>query len=95
MPSLNDFAEQYADYLAKQYQSPTVVEDVAQKIKGLSYTKSGNPLSDQDIDKIIDTIEHYFISKRDASEGGMITEAEDSSKFIEMVKLIRQEAKKK
>ena len=56
MPSLNDFASQYASYLKRHSSSPTVTSDIANKIKGLTYTSSGKPLSDNDIDSIIDEI---------------------------------------
>lgn len=95
MPSLNDFASQYVDYLKRHSSSPTVTSDIANKIKGLTYTGSGKPLSDSDIDAIIDEIQRLLSSKKEAPGGGFIVEAEDSSKFIQMVKMIRQEAKRK
>jgi len=95
MPSLNDFASQYADYITRHLSSPTVVSDIANKIKGLTYTKSGDTLSEHDIDTIINEIQRILSSKKEMSEDGFIVKAEDSSKFIQMVKLIRQEVKRK
>lgn len=95
MPTLNDFASQYADYIRRHSSSPTVVSDIANKIKGLSYTKSGKSLSESDADAIVDEIQRILSSKKEAPGGGFIVEAEDSSKFIQMVKMIRQEVKRK
>ena len=95
MPSLNVFASQYADYIKRHSSSPTVVSDIANRIKGLTYTESGSPLSENDIDTIVDGIQRILSSKKEAPARGFILEAEDSSKFIQMVKLIRQEAKRK
>jgi len=95
VPSLNEFAAQYAEYLAKHSKSPTVVEDIARKIRGLTYTQSGKPLTENDVDAIVDQTEDLLSRKREAPGGGFIVEAEDSSKFIEMVKMIRREVKRK
>ena len=95
MPSLNDFASQYADYIKRHSSSPTVTTDIANKIKGLTYTGSGKPLSDSDIDSIVNEIEKLLSPKKEAPGGRLLVEAEDSSKFIQMVKMIRQEAKRR
>jgi len=95
MPTLKDFAYQYADYIERHSSSPTVVSDIANKIKSISYTKSERSLSESDIDTIVDEIQRILSSKEETPDGKPILEAEDSSKFIDMVKRIRQEAKRK
>jgi len=95
MPSLNEFASQYAEYIKRHSSSPTVVNDIANKIKELTYTKSKSFLTENDIDLIMDEIERILSSDKESSSGGFLAEAENSTKFIQMVKLIRKEAKKK
>ncbi len=97
MPSLNDFAKQYAEYLIQHRASPTATSDVAGMIRGLTYTQSGERLSDSDVEKITEEMERILSQahKREAPDGGMIIEAEDSRKFIEMVNQIRRKAKEK
>ena len=95
MPSLKDFASQYADYLKLHFSSPTVITDIAKKIRSLTYTESGEPLSDSDIETLINEIESILTQTREYPGGVLLKEAEDSTMFIQMVKMIREEIKKR
>lgn len=95
MPTLNEFAHDYALQLRSEITSPTIVPDIAKRIRGLTYTKSGKPLSDADTEQIVKVIETALTTPNSVEGGGMLKEAEDSSKFIAMVNQIRNELRKK
>ncbi len=92
MPTINELGKKYAVYLKEQKSSPTVSEDIVKKIKSLTYSKSGEHLSSEDLDEIVSAIESALNSTNDGRH--YIIESEDSSKLIEMIKMIRQEVKK-
>jgi len=95
MPSITDLAAQYAEQIKKHSTSPTIIVDTAKRIKGLNYTSNGTPISDADIDALINEIESAISHKKSIPGYGMLSEAEDSTVFIQMVQSIRLEAKKK
>lgn len=92
MPTINELGKRYAVYLKKNKSSPTIAEDLVKKIKFLTYSDSGEYLSNEDLNKIISVIEETLSCTDDGLQ--FLVESEDSSKLIEMIKMIRQEVEK-
>jgi hypothetical protein len=86
MPSLKDIAKEYADYYLSHPNSQTAYE-IARKIKSLTYTQTGKPLSESDIDELIKDIDKNipkiksFSESKEAAYG-----SDDSSDFINILK---------
>lgn len=95
MPTLEEFASDFASLLRRGNVSPTIVHDVANSIRNLTYTESGKPISDEDIKKIIKEMEIVLGISRSTGNMEILKEAEDSSQFITMIKLIREELRKR
>ena len=93
MPTLNELAKSYAEYIKTHVSSPTVENDVTNKIKGLTYTTTGEPLSSPDIDKLVNELEIQLSPSYNFSEEVRLVEAESSTDFIKMVQNIRKGAK--
>lgn len=92
MSSINELAKKYAKYLKEHKNSATVVEDLIKRIQSITYNETGKGLSESDIDRLISEIE---IALEQTDDGlHYIVEAEDSSKLIQMVKMIRKGSKK-
>ena len=94
MPTISDFAHEYALYLWRHRRSPSVVPDLVKKIKSLYHTESGEPLNESDISKLLQKMESFF-SEEENDDDEIIVEAEDSRVFIKMIQIIRKETKKR
>jgi hypothetical protein len=94
MPTLSEFAQEYAEYIRDNRGSPTIANDVAKKIADLTYTKTGQPLNETDRDALIKQIQETLVPTKEA-DSGRIVEAEDSRSFIVMIQKIRELAKRK
>lgn len=94
MPTLSDFAREYAEYIRDNRDSPTVAADVAKKIAALTYIRTGQPLSESDCEALITEIQDALVPQKESGLG-ILVEAEDSRSFIVMVQKIRELTKKK
>ncbi|MDR3232088.1 MAG: hypothetical protein LBT46_00190 [Planctomycetaceae bacterium] len=90
MPNINDFANEYANYIRGHINSPTLVQDIAAKVRGLSYTQTGQSISYDDAKNIVNGIQE-ILNPAVSSNGGKLKIAEDSTAFIAMVQAIRKE----
>lgn len=92
MSTINELAKKYAKYLKEHGNSATVVEDLIKRIKSITHSDTGEGLSETEIDHLISEIEAVLNQTDDGLH--YIVEAEDSSKLIQMVKMIRKGSKK-
>lgn len=88
MPTIDDIAQKYAQDLRINTTKITAYE-IVKKIRSLTYTESGEPISKEAALEIVDKIQSN-ISKADGRVG-MIKESEDSSELIALIKMIRNE----
>jgi uncharacterized coiled-coil DUF342 family protein len=88
MPTLNDFAVEYANYIRNNIKNPILSKEIALHIKELSYTQTGKPLSNEDREKILKKIETFLVTNISTES---VKNAEDSTNFIAMVQQIRKE----
>ena len=97
MPTLKDFAEEYANSIRVNRGNPILSKEIATRIKELSYTQTGQSLSADDREKILQEIENLLGISPQATGSGlrMVKNAEDSSNFIAMVQQIRSELNQK
>jgi ribosome-binding protein aMBF1 (putative translation factor) len=98
MPTLRDFAEEYANCIRSQRENnPILSREIALRIKGLSYTKTGESLSKEDKENILQELENLLgiSAQSTGSKPVMIKNAEDSTNFIAMVQQIRSELNQK
>ena len=87
MATIESLGKRYSEYLEDNCSSATVIEDIAKKILSITYTEGGK-LTQSDLDKLIDAIESEYLE-----ELRVVTESEDSTDFISMIKAIREEVK--
>lgn len=94
MATINELAKQYANHLKLNRRNPTLIREVAATINGLIYTSSGKAISDEDKQKILCAIQDELSHKRSHPDGGMISKAEDSREFINLIKILQSEINK-
>jgi len=94
MPSIETFGQKYATQLREDHLSPSGIQRVINAIRGIQYTSSGEPLSNQDVDTLLNAIEQELRTPL-TKEGRVIKEAEDSRKIIQVIKMIRNGVKEK
>ena len=94
MPTLNDLARDYAEYLENNARnSSQALQEVANKIKSLRYTETQEPISVEDRIKLVADIEAYLKNKK-GKEGHLILESSVSISYINMLNQIRELVKK-
>lgn len=91
MASINDLAKEYSDYLRLNKNNPSAINEIASRIKGLVYTSSKKPLSQEDTEKLISEIQSVLSSPKKTKDGYLIVEAEDSSELIKLIQMLRKQ----
>lgn len=97
MSTINSMAEDFANYLLLNRSNPSAGLEIAHRIKKITYSDTGNRLTNDDKDKLIDAISNMTLdATKKRLPGGRFysTEAQDSTQLIQLIQLIRTEVKK-
>lgn len=87
MATKQEIANNIASFIRRNSMEPSVIDDICKKIDSLTYESSGNSLSVNDKKELIKLIEESLSNKR--KDGyRYITEAEDSTSFIALMKAV-------
>lgn len=95
MATIESLSENYAQYLVLNQNDPRVVKELAKRINRITNTNTGNYLSNDDKERILNYIQSKVSPSRKLPDGRFLAqESHDSSKLIELIQLVRQEVKK-
>lgn len=84
MPTIDELGKEYAQQYSGRPRAQEVAEQVARKIKGLTYTGTGRPLTDEDVRRIVEQIGKNL--PRIRLDDGRVYAGDDSTDFINMIK---------
>jgi hypothetical protein len=88
MATISDLGKEYAGYIRLNIHNPNVSTEMVRRINGLTYTETGEPLSNEDKMKLLDTIQDELIKYQ--TKRGISVKAEDSRTLIDIIDLIRK-----
>lgn len=92
MASLESVGTEIVDYINTHYQSNNFYSYVLNKVNGLTYTKTGLPLSIEDREKLGEIVEFklQFGSDKNIGDEVYLGESESSKAFLDLVELIKK-----
>ncbi len=94
MPTFQELAGEYANYMIVNQNNPHVVSEIANRILRLTYTDSGDSLTDSDKEDLLLRI-RTEIQGAGKKEAMLIKEAEDITALLAMVNKIKNITKGK
>lgn len=90
MATISSLAVEYANYLLLNSDNPSAATEIAKRINGLKYTKSGDSLTRSDKNDLVDKIHEKLLPEKRTPDGlSIILESEDSSQLIKLIQMIR------
>lgn len=95
MATLESIATELVEYANANFRSRNISNYFLNRINGITYTNNGKSLSIEDKLKLLDIVEFKFRYGPDKNLGDVVqtNESENSSAFIELVKMMRKDYK--
>ena len=85
---MDELAKKYADIIKSKGKSELILEEVASKIKTITYTDTKLPITEEDQEILLERI-CYFYNNRTTQNGKKLVEADDNRNIIRFVNRIR------